>query len=41
MQVFVDLYLMLDNYGMHLIKDIWDRFYILCSNAKDISGKLT
>jgi hypothetical protein len=33
MQVFVDIYLTLDCYGMHLVKDIWDRFYTLCNNA--------
>lgn len=34
MQVFVDIYLTLDCYGMHLVKDIWERFYTLCSNAE-------
>lgn len=33
MQAFVDLYLTLDCYGMHLVKDIWDRFYVLCRYA--------
>lgn len=38
MQAFVDLYLTLDCYGMHLIKDIWDRFYVLCRHANSKSN---
>ena len=29
-QAFIDLYSTLDNYGTHLIKDVWDNFYYLC-----------
>lgn len=33
LQIFIDVYLTLDCYGMHLIKDIWDRFTILCRKS--------
>lgn len=41
LQVFIDVYLTLDSYGMHLIKDVWDRFYILCQNANNNNANNT
>lgn len=35
MQAFCDVYGTLDCYGMHLVKDIWGRFYYLCRNSSN------